>query len=227
MQTIGERIAVVNERIRALEKTYHRAPHSVKLLLATKSRTVSEIEEAIDAGVRAFGENYVQEALPKIEALASRNIEWHFIGPIQANKTKWIAEHFSWAQSVDRVKTAERLHAQHPSSLPPLQVCIEVNANQEESKSGVKASEVLLLAQKIASLPNLKFRGLMAIPEAFDDIKKQRESFRSLKGLFEKLRTQGFDLDTLSMGMSDDYEAAIAEGSTLIRLGTAIFGERN
>ncbi len=209
------------------KKHFHRGLNSIAMLAVSKKRSVDEIREAIDSGVRLFGESYVQEALPKIEALSDEDVEWHFIGPIQSNKTQQIAQYFDWVQSVDRIKIAERLHEGRSPNKPALNICIQVNIGGEESKSGVAPEDVTSLAQKIVSLPNLKLRGLMAIPPQADDFDVKRSNFHQLKQIFDNLNQQGLQLDTLSMGMSDDFTAAIAEGATIIRLGTAIFGPRD
>ena len=181
---------------------------------------------AFEAGQRAFGESYVQEALPKIAALQDLAITWHFIGPLQSNKTKLVAENFAWVHSVERAKIAQRLSDQRPAHLPPLNVCLQVNVSKEASKAGVAPEEVHTLAQVVAALPKIKLRGLMAIPEATQDRVQQHAQFRLLSRLCDQLNAQGFVLDTLSMGMSDDLEAAIAEGATVVRVGSAIFGAR-
>lgn len=181
---------------------------------------------AYGAGQHAFGESYAQEALDKIAALRDLDMVWHFIGPLQSNKTKLIAENFAWAHSVERAKIAQRLSDQRPASLPPINLCLQVNVSGEASKSGVAPSEVAALAQTVATLPNIKLRGLMAIPEATEEGTKQHAQFRLLRELYDRLNAQGYALDTLSMGMSGDLEAAIAEGATIVRLGSAIFGER-
>lgn len=224
--TIAQRLATVHEQIKAAEEKYGRKPGSVQLLAVSKTRPVEDLQEALDAGQIAFGENYLQDALPKIAALTDPRPEWHFIGPVQSNKTRDIAEHFDWIHSIDRIKIAHRLNEQRPASMPPLSVCLQVNIDNETSKSGVLASELLALANEIQTLPRLRLRGLMAIPMATTDFEQQRQAFRHLRKLFEQLQQQGIPLDTLSMGMSNDLEAAIAEGSTLVRIGTAIFGER-
>ena len=185
------------------------------------------LREAAAAGQRAFGENYVQEGLAKVAELAALQLEWHFIGPLQSNKTRVVAAAFDWVHSIDRLKIAERLAEQRPHNLPPLQACLQVNVSGEASKSGVPLSAVSLLARQVAALPHLKLRGLMAIPEALSDFAEQRAAFCRLRETYDELRNDGLPLDTLSMGMSHDLEAAIAEGSTLVRVGTAIFGERN
>ncbi|MBN1684280.1 MAG: YggS family pyridoxal phosphate-dependent enzyme [Gammaproteobacteria bacterium] len=227
MTQISENLSAIRQRIQETAQKFHRDPQTIKLLTASKARSIAEIQEAVGLGQYIFGENYVQEALSKIEALSDSRIEWHFIGPIQSNKTKTIAEHFAWAQSIDRLKIAQRLSAQRPENLPPLNVCIEVNLSKESTKSGVSdEGELIRLAEAISALPNLKLRGLMAIPEPSSTFDKQRKIFRKLVDYLKILNDRGLNLDTLSMGMSDDFEAAIAEGATIIRLGTAIFGPR-
>ena len=181
----------------------------------------------VTLGQLVYGENYLQEALQKIEALKDLAIEWHFIGPIQSNKTKPIAENFSWVHSVDRFKIAQRLNDQRPPPLPPLNICIQVNVSGEESKSGCTLDELDALASKIALLPNIRLRGLMAIPLSSDNFDEQRKPFARLRGAMERLNREGYKLDTLSMGMSADLNAAIAEGATMVRIGTALFGPRN
>lgn len=195
----------------------------VKLLAITKSRSIDEIKEAIDAGQLYFGESYVQEAISKITALCGFSIEWHFIGPIQANKTKLIANYFSWVHSVDRINIAQRLNDQRTEKTP-LNICIQVNISGEATKSGVSLGEIMPLAQAIITLPKIRLRGLMTIPKLTYDIDEQRENFHKLKLALERLNKQGFNLDTLSMGMSSDFISAIPEGATIIRLGKAIFG---
>ena len=198
----------------------------MRLLAVSKTWPAPCIDEAFRAGQRAFGENQEQEALRKIEALAHLPIEWHFIGPVQSNKTRAIAERFTWVHSIEREKIARRLSDQRPAALPPLMVCVQVNVSGEATKSGVQPAQAAELAHLVAGLPRLKLRGLMTIPAPGSDIAVQRGQFRRLHDLFSALRSQGLDLDTLSMGMSDDLEAAIMEGSTLVRVGTAIFGRR-
>ncbi|MBU0455952.1 MAG: YggS family pyridoxal phosphate-dependent enzyme [Gammaproteobacteria bacterium] len=224
---IQKRLQTVLQQIRDLEVKYQRPSHSVSLLAVSKQHPVEAIREALQAGQRCFGENYAQEAVEKIDALKEVSIEWHFIGPIQSNKTKLIAEHFAWVHSIDREKIARRLNEQRSSKLPPLHACVEVNISQETSKSGVMPEAVLSLAKNIALFPNLKLRGLMAIPEPSHDFESQRRPFRALASLLQDLKREGLAVDTLSMGMSDDCEAAIAEGATIVRIGTAIFGPRN
>lgn len=179
-----------------------------------------------DAGMRRFGENYLQEALEKIAALQELDLEWHFIGPIQSNKTRPIAEHFDWVHSVDRLKLARRLSEQRPAGLPPLNICLQVNVSGEQSKSGITLQELPALAQEVATLPRLRLRGLMAIPAPAAGLEAQRQPFRQMRFALEQLIAEGLELDTLSMGMSGDLEAAIAEGATLVRIGTALFGPR-
>lgn len=204
-----------------------RDPASVALLAVSKTFPAEAVRAAYAAGQCAFGENYVQEALDKIAALRDLPLEWHFIGPIQGNKTRAIAEHFAWVHGVDRLKIAERLSAQRPAHLPPLNICLQVNVSGEDSKSGVAPHEVEALALQLAQLPNLKLRGLMAIPAPADDPAIQRRPFARMKGLLQQVNTRGLQLDTLSMGMSHDFPAAIAEGATIVRIGTAIFGGRS
>lgn len=187
----------------------------------------SVIRRAFAAGQLEFGESYLQEATAKIFAMRDLPITWHFIGPIQSNKTALIAENFSWVHSVDRQKIAERLSAARPENLPPLNVCIQINSSGEASKGGIAPSELAALAAAIVALPRLKLRGLMTIPAPTNDVQKRRETFRSIRLLLEALNQAGFDLDTLSMGMSDDLDSAIAEGATIVRIGTAIFGPRD
>lgn len=230
MSTIARNLQAVHERIAASARTAQRDPHTIRLLAVSKTFGPDAIIEAAQAGQTAFGENYLQEALDKIAALklACPDIlfEWHFIGPIQSNKTRPIAENFDWVHSVDREKIAQRLSEQRPAHLPPLNICLQVNISGETSKSGVAPQEALILARAVAAMPNLRLRGLMAIPEPASDIDAQRLPFRQLRLLFEQLCAQGLNLDTLSMGMSADMDAAIAEGATIVRVGTAIFGHR-
>ena len=220
------RLSAVRERISAACSAASRTPDSVLLLAVSKTFGADAVREAAAAGQREFGENYVQEALDKIEATRDLGLRWHFIGPIQSNKTRPIAEHFDWVHSVDREKIARRLSEQRPDGMSPLNVCIEVNVSGESSKSGVAPAEVPALARLMAGLPRLRLRGLMAIPEPTDDMALQRRRFGELRGMKDALAREGIVLDTLSMGMSADLEAAIAEGATIVRIGTAIFGER-
>ncbi len=203
-----------------------RDPAEVRLLAVSKTWPAESVREAAAAGQRAFGENYVQEGVAKVEALADLGLEWHFIGPLQSNKTRLVANRFAWVHSIDRLKIAERLAEQRDVHLPPLDVCIQVNVSGEASKSGVAPADLPELARAVASLPRLRLRGLMAIPEPTPDVALQRARFASLRMLRDELNAAGLGLDTLSMGMSDDLEAAIAEGSTMVRVGTAIFGAR-
>lgn len=224
MSTIAENIAKVRERIREAEQACGRPSGSVALLAVSKTKPAADIREAHAAGLDDFGENYLQEALGKQVELADLALTWHFIGPIQSNKTRPIAEHFHWVHSVDRLKVAERLSAQRPAHLPPLNVCLQVNVSGEASKSGCAPEELPALARAVAALPNLKLRGLMAIPEPTEDVAAQRAAFARLRELLTALN---LGLDTLSMGMSHDLEAAVAEGATWVRIGTALFGARD
>lgn len=199
----------------------------VRLLAVSKTWPADSVREAAAAGQRAFGENYVQEGAEKVDALAGLGLEWHFIGPLQSNKTRLVANRFAWVHSIDRLKIAERLSAQRDVHLPPLAVCIQVNVSGEASKSGVAPGELPELAHAVAGLPRLRLRGLMAIPEPTSNVALQRARFATLRQLRDQLNADGLALDTLSMGMSDDLEAAIAEGSTMVRVGTAIFGSRS
>jgi len=225
MPTITERLQQVWTQIHRAELAAQRTPGSVRLLAVSKTRTVAEIREALVAGQTAFGESYVQEALEKIMALANAPIEWHFIGPIQSNKTAQIAAHFDWVHSVDRLKIAQRLNDQRGNH-GPLNVCIQMNTSGEDSKGGIQASDLPSLAQAIRELPRLRLRGLMTIPAPEPEYAKQRVPFHQLKLYLDDLNRQGMGLDTLSMGMTDDLEAAIAEGATIVRIGTAVFGSR-
>ncbi len=227
MKSIAEQITQLKGEIRRLENKYSRAENSVHLLAVSKTKPLSDIKEAIACGQRDFGENYLQETLGKIHELSGNAAIWHFIGPVQSNKTRAIAEHFQWLHSLDRLKIAQRLNQARPETKPPLNVCIQVNISQETSKSGINESAIFELAKNIRNLPNLKLRGLMALPKPADTLEEQREQCMRLKLLFDELNNQGYALDTLSMGTSSDMEAAIAEGSTMLRIGTAIFGARN
>ena len=224
MSTIANNIAKVAARIREEAQAAARNPDQVHLLAVSKTQPAEAIRQACQAGLHDFGENYLQEALEKQADLADLPLTWHFIGPIQSNKTKAIAEHFDWVHSVDRLKIAQRLSDQRPESLPPLNICLQVNVSGEASKSGCEPQDVPQLAQAIAALPRLRLRGLMAIPEPTDDPTEQRAAFARLRHLQAELQ---MDLDTLSMGMSQDLEAAIAEGATWVRIGTALFGARD
>jgi len=220
------RLHAVLARIRAAEQRFQRPPGSVRLLAASKTQSPAAIAAIAAAGQTCFGENYVQEALDKMVELATLDLEWHFIGPIQANKTRGIAEHFAWVHGVDRLKIAERLSAQRPDRLPPLNVCLQINIDREPTKHGLDESAVAEVARAVAALPRLRLRGLMAIPAPVADFAAQRRPLARLRELWERLNAGGLALDTLSMGMTDDLEAAIAEGATLVRVGTALFGPR-
>ena len=228
MATIAHNLQAIEERIRRAAAAASRDPASVTLLAVSKTHPAARIEEASAAGQRAFGENYVQEALEKMDLLpeaARSGLEWHLIGPLQSNKTRLVAERFDWVHTVASEKIARRLSGQRPAGLAPLNVLIQVNVSGEASKSGVPPSAAAALALAISNLNNLRLRGLMAIPEPTPDVAQQRSGFRAVHELFVSLKKQ-VSLDTLSMGMSDDMESAIAEGATLVRIGTAIFGAR-
>ena len=220
------RLRAVQARIAHAVAEAGRDAAAVRLLAVSKTFDAAAVRELAACGQLEFGENYLQEALEKQAALADLPLVWHFIGPIQSNKTRAIAEAFSWVHSVDRLKIAERLSAQRPAGLPPLQVCIEVNISGEASKGGVTAAELPALADAMAALSNLQLRGLMAIPAPAPEMASQRAAFRQVREAFDALRARGHTLDTLSMGMSADLEAAILEGATIVRVGTALFGER-
>lgn len=226
MTTISTNLQAVRARIAAAAKLAGRAPESIALLAVSKTFPPERVAEAVKAGQLAYGENYVQEGLAKIAALGDLGLEWHFIGPVQSNKTRPIAEHFAWVHGIERLKIAERLSAARGAGRPPLQVCIQVNVSGEASKSGVSPGDTAALAHAVADLPNLRLRGLMAIPEPTGDMALARQPFAALRGLRDALNRGGLELDTLSMGMSHDLEAAILEGATIVRVGTAIFGER-
>ena len=231
MTTIPANLQAVRARIAAACAAAGRAPESVRLLAVSKTWPPAALEEAFGAGQTAFGESYVQEALPKLEALAALPVAWHFIGPLQSNKTRPVAEHFSWVHSVERLKIAERLSVQRPAELPPLNVCLQINVSGEESKSGCAPEQALDLAAAIAELPRLRLRGLMAIPEPCADPAQEsamaRRRFALMRTTLERINHEtGLELDTLSMGMSHDLEAAIMEGATMVRVGSAIFGAR-
>ncbi|MQR01381.1 YggS family pyridoxal phosphate-dependent enzyme [Glaciimonas soli] len=242
MSSISQKLQAVHDSIHAAALAASRPVDSVMLLAVSKTFGADAVLQAAAAGQRAFGENYVQEALEKMVAvnqllqtfnvatdkllLQSPVLEWHFIGPIQSNKTRLIAENFAWVHTIEREKIARRLSEQRPPELPPLQVCLQVNISEEASKSGVSVDQALEVARAIAALPGLKLRGLMAIPEPTDDVARQRAAFRQVRELFSELNAHGLGLDTLSMGMSGDMTAAIAEGATIVRVGSAIFGAR-
>ncbi|MEJ8845749.1 YggS family pyridoxal phosphate-dependent enzyme [Variovorax rhizosphaerae] len=228
MTMIANKLQQVQARIVTACTAAGRDPASVRLLAVSKTFPAEALREAHEAGQRAFGENYVQEGLAKIDMLTDLRdeIEWHCIGPLQSNKTRPVAERFDWVHSIDRLKIAERLSEQRPAGLAPLQVCLQVNVDRGANKSGVAAEEALDLAQAVAKLPRLKLRGLMAIPEPAEGFQAQRELFLRAAAVFAQIRADGIALDVLSMGMSADLEAAIAAGSTMVRIGTAIFGGR-
>lgn len=226
MTTIASALQAVKGRIATSAQQAGRMQQAIRLLAVSKTFPAEAVREAFHAGQTAFGESYVQEALAKIEALRALPLEWHFIGPLQSNKTRQVAEHFAWVHSVDREKIADRLSAARPGIMPPLHVCIEVNVSGEASKGGVAPRQVESLAAHVRGLPRLRLRGLMAIPAPAADITLQRQQFRLLRELLADLNGKNFQLDTLSMGMSDDLEAAIAEGATIVRVGSAIFGAR-
>jgi len=222
MRVIHDNLQAVRGRIARAAAAAGRDPQSVTLLAVSKTHPAALVEEALAAGQQAFGENYVQEAVEKMDALAGQGIEWHLVGPLQSNKTRIVAARFDWVHTVESGKVARRLSDQRPAGMPALNVLVQVNVSGEASKSGVAPEEVLSLAKEIGTLPRLKLRGLMAIPEPGADVAR----YRGLKALYEKLKGE-FAFDTLSVGMSDDMETAIAEGSTMVRIGTAIFGQRN
>lgn len=228
---ISDNLQQVGSAIAEAAQAAGRDPASVLLLAVSKTFGPEAVIAAADAGQRAFGENYLQEALDKQQAVAALRpdlvLDWHFIGPIQSNKTRPVAEHFAWAHAVDREKIARRLSEQRPAGLPPLNVCLQVNVSGEASKSGISPDELPALAQAVVALPGLRLRGLMAIPEPAQDVAQQRKPFAQLRELQQQLREIGIDTDTLSMGMSADMPAAIAEGATIVRIGTAIFGKRD
>ncbi len=226
MTIIAENLQAVHDRIRRAAAAAHRSAEDIRLLAVSKTFDASAINAAWQAGQRAFGENFVQEALDKIAGLNDFDIEWHFIGPVQGNKTRPIAEHFAWVHSIEREKIAQRLNDARPAHLPPLNVLIQVNVSGESSKSGVAPGQERALAAMIRTLPRLRLRGLMAIPEPTPDATLQRRRFALLQSLQQELQSDDSSANTLSMGMSDDLEAAIAEGSTMVRIGTAIFGSR-
>jgi len=226
MNIIANSLQAIQANIIAAKRNAKRKD-AIKLLAVSKSQAAEKLREAYDAGQTAFGENYLQEALNKKALLEDCNIEWHFIGPIQSNKTQLIAQHFSWVQSVDRLKIAQRLSAARPSELPPLNICIQINSSQESTKSGIDETSLLALAESIERLPNLSLRGLMSIPAPTEHVEKQHMQFRTVRQALEKLQRHGFDVDTLSIGMSNDFMVAIEEGATIVRIGSAIFGERS
>lgn len=224
--SISENLSRIQQQIEQISAEYQR--ENVRLLAVSKTKPVQAIEEAIRAGQCAFGENYVQEGVEKIAYFSGNKLlEWHFIGPLQSNKSRLVAEHFDWIQTVDRFKIAERLNDQRPEHLPPLNVLIQINISDESSKSGIQPEEMFSLAEKITQFPRLKLRGLMAIPKPESEPEQQKIALRKMKDLFNRLQQRFDSVDTLSMGMSDDVASAIECGSTMVRIGTAIFGERD
>lgn len=226
MNNLHERLQQVRLEIAEAERQSGREPGSVKLLAVSKTRAAGDVLALAQLGVSDFGENYVQEARAKIEQLGGHSPTWHFIGPIQSNKTRQTAEHFDWVHSVDRIKVAQRLNAARPTDLPPLNICIQVNVDAEATKSGIDPDEVEQLAGQVLPLSRLNLRGLMALPAPTEDFTAQRRAFMKLRRLQERLNETGYRLDTLSMGTTNDMRAAIAEGATVIRIGTALFGPR-
>ena len=226
-KNISVALAQIRQRISDAEQRFNRDPNSVHLLAVSKTKPVNAIQEAIDAGQVFFAENYLQEAVEKIEHFNNTQLIWHFIGAIQSNKTRDIAQHFQWAHTIDRIKVARRLNEQRPDNLPPLNISLQINISGENSKSGIAADELMQLADDCASLTNIKIRGLMAMPAQDSDFERQRIPFIELKQLFTECQSRHPGLDTLSMGTTNDLEAAIAEGATMVRIGTAIFGARN
>jgi len=228
MATIANNLQLVNGRINQACARVGRRPDSVTLLAVSKTFPAVTVREAFHAGQRCFGENYVQEAVEKVAELADlrSQITWHLIGPLQSNKTRVVAETFDWVHTIDRLKIAQRLSEQRPAGLPPLQVCVQVNTSGEDSKSGVPPDEALTLARAVAALPRLTLRGVMALPAPSEDVAVQHQALHAVRVVFDTLLAHGLPLDTLSMGMSADLEAAIEQGSTLVRVGTALFGKR-
>ena len=225
-ENIRDNLATVKNKINSIEEKYGKQNNSVTLLAVSKSKTVEDIVEAYQHGQRHFGENYLQEAQKKIQDLQEYDIVWHFIGPLQSNKTRFTAEKFDWVHSIDRFNIAERLSKQRPQSMLPLSVCIQLNISKESSKSGIDPKEIDHFLSKLYLLPNINVRGFMGISSLGADFSEQRKQFRVLYECFSSAQNSGYDLDTLSMGMSGDFEAAIAEGATMVRIGTDIFGIR-
>ena len=227
MSRIAENLADISQRIHTAAIAAGRKTNSVGILAVSKTHSVDKIREAYAAGLNRFGESYAQEAIRKITALQDLPLEWYFIGPIQSNKTRTIAEHFQWVLSIDRLKIARRLNEQRPQQLPPLNICVQVNVSREPSKSGIVQQALHEFVEQLVELPRLKLRGLMAIPLKTTEEITQRAMFNELRRMFDDLNQHGYQLDTLSMGMSADLEAAVKEGSNLLRIGTGIFGARN
>ena len=226
-KNISIALAQIRQKISALERRFNRMPDSVQLLAVSKTKPVTDIQAAIDLGQICFAENYLPEAVEKIKCINNPRLVWHFIGSIQSNKTRQIAHYFQWVHTIDRIKVARRLSESRPNHMPPLNVCLQINISGEQSKSGIEPHELRKLAKNCASLPNISLRGLMTMPKPDADFEKQCVPFRELRQLFRELQTEYPDLDTLSMGTTTDLEAAIAEGATMVRIGTAIFGERS
>ncbi len=226
MQNIEKNLALVHQQIEQAATKFNRETSDISLLAVSKKKPSSDLRSAFACGQRNFGENFLQEAQVKMRELADLDIVWHFIGPVQSNKTRALAESFDWVHCIDRLKIARRLSDQRPESMPPLNICIQVNIDLETTKSGVAPGDIITLATAIRDLPQIRLRGLMAIPAQRSDFESQREPFAKLKQALQDLQQHGIDCDTLSIGMSHDMQAAIAEGSTLVRIGTAIFGER-
>jgi hypothetical protein len=228
MSTIATALTAIHQKIKETAQQFDRSPDNVHLLAVSKTRPLRDVITAIEQGQFHFGENQLQDALPKIEALAQdKRVQWHFIGTLQTNKTRLIAEHFDWVQSLASLKHAQRLNDQRPTTLPPLNVCIQVNISNELQKTGIHLTELADFAHSLVKLPRLRLRGLMTLPAYSEDFMQQRRPFHALYTAYHQLQEQGFNLDTLSMGMTDDMVAAIAEGSTLVRIGTGIFGSRS
>ncbi len=223
---IQSHLEQIRQQVHDAESRYNRAPGSVQIIAVSKTRSAEEIRDAATWQQCHFGESYAQEAIDKISQLGDLRLTWHFIGPIQKNKTKSIAQHFDWVHSLDRAIIAERLNVQRPEHMTPINVCVQININQEDTKSGVSPAELPALASQINDLPNLRLRGLMAIPAREQNFDQQRATFDRMRNQLDSLNKHGFNLDTLSMGMSNDFEAAIASGATMVRIGTAIFGPR-
>lgn len=226
-RNIAENIIQIQQNIAEYARKYHRSPESIQLLAVSKTKAVEQITLAYKAGQKDFGESYLQEAIEKIEQLRSLDIIWHFIGAIQSNKTRDIAQYFNWVHSVDRLKIARRLSEQRPADKPPLNICLQVNISEENNKAGLSLDALTDTALAIQTLPQIRLRGLMAIPARAETLSQQRQIFSQMRIAMESLNQHGLDLDTLSMGMSNDMEAAIAEGATIVRIGTAIFGARS
>ncbi|HEX6397263.1 MAG TPA: YggS family pyridoxal phosphate-dependent enzyme [Steroidobacteraceae bacterium] len=225
-QNCSESVPAAQKRIAEAARAAGRSVDSVTLLAVSKGQSSAAIDSAASAGIEHFGENFLQESLPKIESLAGRELTWHFIGRLQANKTRPVAENFAWVHAVDRFKIAERLSAQRPYHAPPLNVCLQLHVGGEASKGGVESTGMRELASQVRALPRLRLRGLMSMPPAESELVRQRQWFRETRQVFDYLNEHGFGLDTLSMGTTSDFEAAILEGSTMVRIGTAIFGPR-